>query len=484
MKKNRLNGLLVIVTGIIIIAQFTYSRVGNDRKKGSSKNLFEMSTNAASAGYTDPQGQQGGPVDFTYAANQTVHAVVHVKVRATVEGQEYSDPITQFFYGGNERPQKVTGYGSGVIISPDGYIITNNHVIESADSIGVTLNNGKSYKAKLIGRDPDTDIALLSIDAQGLSTIKFGNSDELQLGEWVLAVGNPFNLGTTVTAGIISAKGRMLDYSGENPYGIESYLQTDAALNPGNSGGALVTIKGDLIGITSAIISPTGAYAGNSFAIPGNLVKKVVADLREYGVVQRAMIGLNISDIPQDVATREKLKEIKGAYIAGITKGGAADEAGLREKDIIIKLDNEMINSPSSLQEFLARHRPGDKVSITFIRDGVEKTVSVILKNREGNTSIILKGMEEGAVFGAKVAPLTSQDKRRLGVENGVKVTNVGEGKLKDIGIRQGDIILSINGRIVNSQDEMLQATNEGRTLESISGIQSNGTQFRLDLNQ
>jgi S1-C subfamily serine protease len=277
----------------------------------------------------------------------------------------------------------VTGYGSGVIISPDGYIITNNHVVEDSDSIGVILNDKTTYKAKLIGRDPDTDIALIKVPATGLPVIKFGNSDELRLGQWVLAVGNPFNLGTTVTAGIISAKGRSLEIPGDNEFKLDSYIQTDAALNPGNSGGALVNTRSELVGITAAIISPTGAYSGNSFAIPGNTVKKVAYDLLKYGKVQRGILGLSISEITPELSAKEGLKNINGVFVLDVATGSGAADAGIKARDVILKVESTSIGSPSEFQEQVSLHSPGDRLNITYLRKGAEKTVPVTLKEQK-----------------------------------------------------------------------------------------------------
>jgi Do/DeqQ family serine protease len=325
---------------------------------------------------------QDGIFDFASAAEQTMQAVVHVKVISTVPGEKLDDPITEFFYGHDiqEPARKVTGYGSGVIISPDGYIVTNNHVVEGSDSIGVILNNKRTYRAKLIGRDPDTDLALIKINANGLSVINYGNSEELRVGQWVLAVGNPFNLGTTVTAGIVSAIGRSLQFPDDDAFKIDSYIQTDAALNPGNSGGALVNPKAELVGITAAIISPTGAYSGNSFAIPVNIVKKVASDLKQYGKVQRGILGISIAEITPELAAKENLKDPRGVFVAEVTQGGGAAEAGIKEKDIITRVGNTEIESPSRFQEIISMHRPGDKVQLTYVRNGVVKTAEVVLK--------------------------------------------------------------------------------------------------------
>ncbi|MBA4322892.1 MAG: deoxyribonuclease HsdR, partial [Odoribacter sp.] len=275
--------------------------------------------------------QPDGQVDFTYAAEQTVHGVVHVRT-TTMMSRQNNNPIMEWFYGNTyTQPREVKGYGSGVIISADGYIITNNHVVENAENVTVKLNDNREYKAEVIGRDPSTDIALLRVKAENLPNIKYGDSDQLKLGEWVLAVGNPFNLTSTVTAGIVSAKGRSLGIL-DDRYRIESFIQTDAALNMGNSGGALVNTRGLLVGITSAIISPSGAYAGNSFAIPVNIVKKVVEDLKQFGEVQRAIIGVNILDVNSDLIEKENLKldQVKGVYLEGIVPGGSAEDAGLK----------------------------------------------------------------------------------------------------------------------------------------------------------
>ena len=335
---------------------------------------------------------QEGQIDFTYAAEQTVHGVVHVHTKSTMGGQA-DNPIMEWFYGDRySKPREVSGYGSGVIISNDGYIITNNHVIENAESVEVTLNDKRTFTAQIVGRDPGSDIALLKIKADNLPYIKYGDSDQLKLGEWVLAVGNPFNLTSTVTAGIVSAKGRSLNLN-EGAYRIESFIQTDAALNMGNSGGALVNTKGLLVGITSAILSPSGAYAGNSFAIPVSIVKKVIDDLKEFGEVQRAIIGVNIKDVESEDADKQKLSEVRGVLVTNIIPKGSADEAGMKENDVIVKFDGQTVNSVSELQEQVGKHRPGDKATVSYLRGGKENTVSLIMKNVAGNTNVVTVGM-------------------------------------------------------------------------------------------
>jgi serine protease Do len=419
-----------------------------------------------------------GPVDLTYAASQTVQAVVHVRVRSTVSmGEENDNSLYDFFNGNNGRPQprKVTGFGSGVIISPDGYIVTNNHVIDGADSIQVTLNNNKSYIATVVGKDPDSDLGLIKIKAENLPTVKFGDSDKLKLGEWVLAVGNPFNLTSTVTAGIVSAKGRSLDLDGGHK--LESFIQTDAALNMGNSGGALVNTKGELVGITSAIISPTGTYSGNSFAIPVNIVKKTINDLQVYGRAQRAVMGINIRELTSDLAKNEKLENVSGVFVATVAPGSAAEKAGIKAKDVIVKIDDTDIASPAQLQETVAEHRPGDNIKISYIRNGRENNTSVLLKNIDGTTAIVREGTGE-SVFGSKLVPLSPSEKKEYTIDSGAKVADVGDGKLKDLGIKNGTIISTINGKRENSAADIREATSDGEILSSIDGIQPNGTYF------
>jgi serine protease Do len=381
----------------------------------------------------------------------------------------------EWFYGDSyrETPREVKGYGSGVIISSDGYIITNNHVIENAEKVTVKLNDNREFEAQIVGRDQGTDIALLKVKGENLPYIKYGDSDLLKLGEWVLAVGNPFNLTSTVTAGIVSAKGRNLGISDDN-YHIESFIQTDAALNVGNSGGALVNTSGQLVGITAAIVSPSGAYAGNSFAIPVNIVKKVVEDIRQFGVVQRAIIGVSISEVTPEIADKENLKEIKGAYITGIVNKGAAYEAGLKEKDVITRVNNMPVASVTELQEQVGKFRPGDRTNITYIRGGKENTVPITMKSVGNSTDVLSPGNS----FGAKLEPVSQNDRNRYKIDYGVKITEIGEGRFNDLGMRKGYIILGINGKKVRSASEISDVTGGEQNLESIEGIQSNGTYF------
>ncbi len=473
--KQFFGGLLMAIIGALI-ALFAYTKFFEKDTKVSYTDTSSISNGNLKPILTSYQ--QAGSVDLIYAADITVHAVVHVTTSMTYSRQGIN-PILEWFYGDAYRqiPREVKGYGSGVIISADGYIITNNHVIENAEKVTVKLNDNREFEAEIVGRDPNTDLALLKVKAEGLPFITYGNSDNLRLGEWVLAVGNPFNLTSTVTAGIVSAKGRNLGIMDSN-YSIESFIQTDAALNVGNSGGALVNTNGQLVGITTAILSPSGAYAGNSFAIPVSIVKKVVEDLRLYGEVQRAFLGVSIGEVTPEVAEKAKLKEIKGAYINEVYENSAAKDAGLKEGDVIIKFNEVNVGSVAELLEQVGRYRPGDKVTITYVRSGKENTVPITLKNIENTTGIVKAGAGSAVVFGAKLEPLTSEEKKMYRIDYGVKVTEVNEGRFKSLGIRKGYIILSVNGKKVNTAADVRNYTNNGENLTAIEGIQSNGTYF------
>jgi len=458
------------------IALFAYTKLIDKPAELVGKDSSGVEVQDARAFLTSMQMQEG-QIDFTFAAEQTVHAVVHVQTK-TMVGAQAENPIMEWFYGDRySRPREVSGFGSGVIISADGYIITNNHVIENANSVTVTLNDKRTLTAEVIGRDPGSDIALLKVKGENLPFIKYGDSDQLRLGEWVLAVGNPFNLTSSVTAGIVSAKGRSLGIN-EGDYKIESFIQTDAALNMGNSGGALVNTKGLLIGITSAIYSPNGAYAGNSFAIPVSIVKKVVDDLKEFGQVQRALIGVRIKDVESEDAEKQNLSEVKGILITEIIAGGSAEAAKLQANDVIVKMDGLNVNSVSELQEQVGKHRPGDKVTVTYIRNSKESSVIMVLKNAAGNTNVVTADMTEDVVYGARLESLSSSDKSRYKIESGVKVTELKEGRFNTIGIERGFIITSVNGKKVSTPADVKQIANNETTLRSIRGIQPDGTIF------
>lgn len=324
-------------------------------------------------------GASFAPVDFTEAAERSVEAVVHVKTKY-YQQQQYVDPFYQFFFGRPQQSQQPSAMasGSGVILSDDGYIVTNNHVIEGARDIEVVLNDKRTYAAQLIGRDPNTDLALLKIEATNLPVITIGNSDDLKVGEWVLAVGNPFNLTSTVTAGIVSAKARSINIL-QADMKIESFIQTDAAVNPGNSGGALVNTKGELVGINTAIASQTGSYAGYAFAIPTAIMQKVVGDLRQFGSVQRALLGIRMMDINQEVKDHFGLESMEGVYVAEVVAGTAADKAGMKSGDVIVQVDGRSINSSNQLQEQIGRKNPGDQIVVLVRRGGRSLTLEVTL---------------------------------------------------------------------------------------------------------
>jgi len=477
MKGKYLLGALFMALLGASVALLAYTKIVVKPTATVMKDSSKVELQNARAYLTSLQTQEG-QIDFTYAAELTVHAVVHVHIKMMGSPD---NSIMDWFYGDrNSKQREISGWGSGVIISDDGYIITNNHVVENAESVDVTLNDKRTFTAKVVGRDPDSDIALLKIKAENLPFIKYGDSDQLKLGEWVLAVGNPFNLTSTVTAGIVSAKGRGNLHINEGDYSIESFIQTDAALNMGNSGGALVNTKGQLVGITSAIYSPNGAYSGNSFAIPVTIVKKVVDDLKQYGQVQRAIIGVNIQDLQSEDATKHGLTDLKGALITRIIPDGSAQEAGMKENDVIIKFDGQNVNTVSELQEQVGKHRPGDKATVTFLRNGKESTIPITLKNVAGNTKVVTAemGNEEDIVFGARLESLGSDDMNSLNIDYGVKVTDINKGKFKDIGMTKGYIILSVNGKRVKTPAEVRQNTNNGTTLKSIEGILPDGTVF------
>ncbi|MDR3268398.1 MAG: Do family serine endopeptidase [Tannerella sp.] len=401
--------------------------------------------------------------DFTYAAEQAIHAVVHIKsvAKAQSRSEGYFDPFEYFFgYRGNPRqPQPRIGFGSGVIISTDGYILTNNHVIEGADELDVTLNDNREFRAKIIGTDPTTDIALLKIEAADLKTLPFGDSELLKVGEWVLAVGNPFSFKSTVTAGIVSAKGRSIMTGSTDRNKIESFIQTDAAVNPGNSGGALVNTKGELIGINTAIYSETGNFAGYSFAVPISIAGKVVADLKQYGTVQRAILGVMMSNAQDAKHKDDKIKVLEGAYVADFTPRSSAKEAGLDVGDVITAVNDVKVKSMSGLQEQINKYRPGDKVKVEVDRYGTKKVFTVELRNAQGSTEVVAKGGDSAEILGAAFRELTDARKREYGVSYGIEVTGISKGKVQDAGIRKGFIVMVVNDQKIVTPDDLYQIT-------------------------
>ncbi|MCR5697574.1 MAG: Do family serine endopeptidase [Marinilabiliaceae bacterium] len=422
------------------------------------------------------------PTDFTEAAESTINGVVHVKILQDSPRQSQygsSDPLWQFFFGPQyqyqQQPQqpRVTGSGSGVIISENGYIVTNNHVIESADKIEVVLNDRRSFEATLIGTDPTTDIALIKIEATGLHALKFGNSDAMKVGEWVLAVGNPFNLTSTVTAGIISAKARNMGINNNN-MAIESFIQTDAAVNPGNSGGALVNTHGEVIGINTAIASQTGSYTGYSFAVPSNIAQKVAQDLMQYGEVQRALLGVQIREMTEELQKETKLDNLDGVYVGGVADGGAAKEAGIETGDVILKINGEKVATVPEVQEKVGMHRPGDNINLKIWRNGKEQDVTVTLRNIRGTTSIINVN-DKNQMLGAKLEKVDNDELDKLGLRYGIKVTDLSDGKMKDCGIREGFIITKANRQPVTSPDDFNKIVLNASEGLFIAGVYPNG---------
>jgi len=409
--------------------------------------------------------------DFTFAAETAVEAVVYVKVVAKSKApqQQYSDPFFQFFFGdgygdqGRERIKR--GSGSGVIIREDGYIVTNNHVVTGATEIEVTLNNNKSYPATIIGTDPATDIALIKVDAKGLPTVKFADSDKLRLGEWVLAIGSPLGeeLRSTITAGIVSAKGRsMPNYDGE--FKIESFIQTDAAVNPGNSGGALVNKAGELVGINTAIISTTGSYTGYSFAVPSNIVSKVVSDLIDFGSVKRVKLGVSMSAVTEKVAEEMKLSSLDGVYINEVQVGSAADKAGVKPKDILLAVDETVIKSPAGLQEKVNSFHPGDKAVLKVIRDGKTLNLNVVFDEAEESGASLT---EDGTVlfYGASLRK----------AENGVEIVSAGNGKIAKAGGVDGFIIRYVNDQKVSKPEDVIEIAKKSKRSIFIEGVTAGG---------
>ena len=496
-----LGGMAVALVSAGISGLTTYMMMPEEQSKALAfDEVFQVNPYTKLAGLDATNAQ---PVDLTKAAENSVNAVVHIKSTQESKTQTVTvrDPFYEFFgdmfgnRGGQQRqvqtPEKV-GFGSGVIISKDGYIVTNNHVIEGADIISVKLNDGREFKGRIVGTDPSTDLALVKIEGEGLPTIPVGDSDQLKIGEWVLAVGNPFNMTSTVTAGIVSAKARSL---GVYNNGVESFIQTDAAINQGNSGGALVNARGELVGINSVLYSPTGSYSGYGFAIPTSIMTKVVADLKQFGTVQRARLGITgfpVKDEQQMYGEKEKEKiartgAISGIYVEEVLENTSA--SGLLEVgDVLLAIDGKRFNSFGELQEELAKHRPGDKITVKVLRDKKEKNVEVVLKNEQGTTKVIKdEGME---ILGAAFRELPDEMKRQLRLGTGVEVTGVTDGKMKDAGVRKGFIILKANAQSVKSVEQLEEivksAVRSSEPVLFLNGIFPSGKRayYAVDLTQ
>lgn len=478
---------LLVVAGVSSATSIALFSTLQDKSETTSINAdTDPSAYATPTTFTPVVSRPAVETDFTRAAASTVNAVVSIK-STTMQQQRSSgsmeEELFRYFFGQGRRdytPQPRVGMGSGVIISEDGYIVTNNHVIDQANKIEVTLNDKRSFEATLIGCDPVTDLALLKIDAEKLPIVRFGDSDKLQVGEWVLAVGNPFQLNSTVTAGIVSAKSRNLGMiAPSSRMGIESFIQTDAAVNPGNSGGALVNTAGELVGINTAIYSETGNYAGYSFAIPTSIVSKVITDLKQYGTVQRAMLGVSIMEMNDQLAKEKKIELRKGVYVAEVSERSAALEAGLESGDVIVAINGVATPTVAILQEQIARYRPGDKVKIEYFRGKDKKDADATLKNSDGNTEVTKASNID--MLGATLKEASDELKNKLRIRGGVEVAKVKEGQFKKAGIRDGFVILDINGeRIMNVKnvEAVFQSLMRGETRDKvmfIKGLYPNG---------
>ena len=475
--------LLISLTAIGMFIQFYVP-------DGQTYRLEPASAPARPTTYSTDAGANAFP-EFTQTAEKVMDAVVHIRSTQTLEvagrydQQNLPDPFRDFFGGdlfrnfhfqgpdqGERGPEVRQGTGSGVILHSNGYIVTNNHVVADADEIEVTLHDNRTFKAKVVGTDPSTDLALLQIKADGLPSLPLVNSDDVRVGEWVLAVGNPFNLNSTVTAGIVSAKARNINILQEQ-YAVESFIQTDAAINPGNSGGALVNLQGSLVGINTAIASPTGAYSGYGFAIPANIVSKVVEDLLKYGVVQRGVLGVMIRSVDGNLAKDKDLSLTKGAYVDSLMANSAAAKAGVQAGDIIVAVDGEAVNSSPELQERIARHRPGDQVALTVDRKGKKKELTVTLNNREGGTALAAK--EHRDLFeqlGADMQAIDEATAKKLDIAGGVQITQLHPGKLrKYTQMREGFIVTKVDGRAVKTVDELAKALKDKEGGVMLEGV-------------
>ncbi|MCK3685241.1 Do family serine endopeptidase [Maribellus sp. YY47] len=411
--------------------------------------------------------------DLTFAAEKSIHTVVHIATQSVRTGQWSSgNPFIDEFFGfRRSEPQVQQGFGSGVILTEDGFIVTNNHVIQDAQKIKVILNDKREFEARLVGADPSTDLALLKIDAKDLPFLTYGNSENLQLGEWVLAVGNPFNLTSTVTAGIVSARARNLGIN-EDTYSIESFIQTDAAVNPGNSGGALVNQQGNLVGINAAIASRTGSYTGYSFAIPVTIVKKVVEDLKKYGEVQRALLGVNIGDVNAEIANKLNLERVEGVYVGAVTENGAAKEAGIKADDVIIGVGGEKVKTSAELQEKISQYRPGDDVKVDVLRNNEKKQFTVTLRNRHGDTQIV---RDNASVLGAEFVAVDNELKNKLDIDHGIMISKLDKGKLKDAGLEKGFVITSVNKKPIYEVNDFKREIGNARGGILVEGVYPSG---------
>jgi len=473
-------GLLSLVLAALVGGLTAYAVA-----KTASPNDFsrtDLSENASN-NYRTVNLEANSYPDFTYAAETAVDAVVYVKVSVPVQTMQGPSSIFDFFEffgmpgqssprGQQGAPREQTGSGSGVIIREDGYIVTNNHVVENASKIEVTLNNNQTYTASLVGTDPATDVAIIKIDAGSLPTIPFADSDKLRLGEWVIAIGSPYDLRSTITAGIVSAKGRsMPNYTDEVK--IESFIQTDAAVNPGNSGGALVNKAGELVGVNTAIISRTGSYTGYSFAIPSNIVHKIADDLIEFGSVKRVMLGVTVGEIDAKKAAELKLSAPMGVYINEVAKGSAAEKAGVKGGDILIRIDSTKTNSFAVLQEAISQFRPGDTSTLTILREGKELKLPLTFLDTASATGTAVEGGV--AFYGATITEAPKDVLSALGLKEGVLIVEVGQGKMQQAGAKKGTVITYLNDNPVGTPQDMLNIAKKSRRTLLFEGVSAEG---------
>jgi len=470
MKARRFLGLFVVAVLGAFVAIIVYARIFQ-----AETTLLEAPAENKVQYVNLPGVVSGSALDFTGAVEQSIDAVVHVKTKEFREYQGRS--LYEYLFGerSNGEAPPILGFGSGVIISNKGYIVTNNHVIDGSDEVVVVLNDKREFNATLIGADPTTDIALLKVDAKELTPLKFGDSDALRLGEWVLAIGNPYNLTSTVTAGIVSAKARNFGLLRAQEFGVESFIQTDAAVNRGNSGGALINTRGELVGINAAVYSRTGGFVGYSFAIPVTIVEKVVKDLIEYGAVQRAILGVEISTVTADLADEMNLDKIEGVFVGVVRSDGAARDAGIKTGDVIISVDEIRVNSSAELQETVSRYRPGQEVKVVVKRDGKPKQFDVVLRNLDGSTEIV-KNTEVIDVLGASFEPLSEREMQSLGIDSGIRVKSVKDGKFMKVGIEEGFILTTVNKKPVRSVKDITSILKESEGGVIIEGVDRKGS--------
>lgn len=496
-KRQFFLGMLMaaLIGGIVALAGVNFLLKPQSASSFDEKQQTSFVNLLSEKNFTVPDG-----INFVAAAQVVTPAVVHVKSQIAYTPRSSRDPIQEFFGFPDPRGQQgprsqmPMSSGSGVIISSDGYIVTNNHVIDGATKIDVSLENNKRYEAILVGTDPTTDLALLKIEETNLPFVRFGDSDETKIGEWVLAVGNPFDLNSTVTAGIISAKARNIGIlrDVENNLQIESFLQTDAVVNPGNSGGALVNLAGELIGINTAIATRTGTFSGYSFAVPSTLVKKVMDDLMKYGAVQRGLLGVNIQNVSPELADllNKTFPVEQGVYIGGVNENSAGKEAGLQEGDIIIAVDGRQVNNVAMLQEMVARKRPGDRVEVEYIRDGKTKKVTATLKNFSGDTNIIKREVAKSYSFGGvQFEDLKESQKEQLKISGGAVIKMIGNEDWRRAGARNGFIITSViadNGRSkISNAQELIEFLSDHQGEEIVVlGMFPDGTEYYFELEQ